>query len=120
MHIPNDVVNTAVVSGKHAYLGGSFTGIGPASGGGIPFDAATGAQLPPFPRVPVWCVRRCRMARAGCTSPHLHFGRRGPRAGLRAFVSTATVAPWNPNSNAGGLAIAVAEAPSTSAASSPP
>src|SRR5512140_2320816 len=49
--VVNSVVNAMVRSGNTLYLGGGFTRIGPASGGGVPLDSTSGAPLAGFPKV---------------------------------------------------------------------
>src|SRR5690348_8250157 len=49
--IVNGPVYGMVRSGSTLYLGGGFTRIGPASGGGVPLDSTSGASLAGFPKV---------------------------------------------------------------------
>jgi hypothetical protein len=49
--VANGDVYSVVRSGGTVYVGGSFTQVGPATGGGVVFDAATGALQQPIPLV---------------------------------------------------------------------
>jgi hypothetical protein len=51
MWVPNDVVNTMDVTADKIFLGGSFTYIGPCTGGGTLVDTVKGQLLPGFPKV---------------------------------------------------------------------
>src|SRR5689334_6532103 len=48
-----DVYAVARIGGT-IYIGGAFSQVGPAAGGGVPLDAATGAPIPAFPKVVGW------------------------------------------------------------------
>jgi hypothetical protein len=47
----NGPVRSMVSDGGTIYVGGDFTVVGPLTGSGVPFDAATGELPPSFPRV---------------------------------------------------------------------
>src|SRR5262245_35055365 len=47
----NDQVNAAVVSGNTLYIGGRFTRVGPATGGGVAVDVVNGQNLVDFPSI---------------------------------------------------------------------
>jgi len=49
--VPNGVVNGIGRAGDAIYLGGAFTIVGPATGGAVRLDPATGAVMTPYPRV---------------------------------------------------------------------
>ena len=49
-YITNGTVLAAVVSGNTLYIGGSFSQVSPATGGGVPISDATGLPTPGFPR----------------------------------------------------------------------
>jgi len=44
-------VNTVVRAGNTVYIGGGFTRVGPATGGGVPLDISSGELVRPFPKV---------------------------------------------------------------------
>src|SRR6266568_2684690 len=46
--VTNEPVYALVRDGGTIYIGGQFTQVGPATGGGIPLDAASGALPPSF------------------------------------------------------------------------
>src|SRR5437879_673224 len=50
-YVTNGTVNAAVVSGNTLYIGGEFTQVGPATGGGVAIDEASGAPLVVSPSV---------------------------------------------------------------------
>lgn len=45
------LVNSIVRDGETIYIGGAFGHVGPATGGGVPIDAASGGFPPSFPKV---------------------------------------------------------------------
>ena len=47
----NGSVITAVLSGNTLYIGGWFTRVGPATGGGLPIDGSSGSPISGFPKV---------------------------------------------------------------------
>ena len=49
--VTNGTISTVVRDGGTIYVGGNFTYVGPATGGGVPLGAASGAPLPSFPKV---------------------------------------------------------------------
>src|SRR2546426_1486999 len=49
--VTNGPVRAVVRDGGTIYIGGDFTQVGPATGGGVPLDAASGALPPSFPKV---------------------------------------------------------------------
>ena len=50
-YVTNRNVYASLMAGGKLYIGGDFTRVGPASGGGIPLDATTGQPLAGFPKV---------------------------------------------------------------------
>ena len=51
LDVTNGTVNAAAISGNTLYLGGSFTRVGPTTGGGVPLDSASGQALAGFAHV---------------------------------------------------------------------
>src|SRR5438552_13077340 len=49
--VANGPVYTIVRDGSTIYIGGHFSQVGPASGGGTPFDVQSDALPVPFPKV---------------------------------------------------------------------
>src|SRR5512136_1675896 len=47
----NGTVNAVVRSGNTLYIGGSFSAVGPPTGGGVPIDGTTGIATGGFPKV---------------------------------------------------------------------
>src|SRR5207249_5646506 len=47
----SDLVSAEVLSGNTLYIGGSFTHVGPATGGFVPVDTATALPSSGFPKV---------------------------------------------------------------------
>ena len=42
-YVTDGIVNAIVIDGATTYIGGTFTRLGPATGGGVPFAAGSGA-----------------------------------------------------------------------------
>jgi hypothetical protein len=108
MWVTNGTVNTVVHDGGTVYLGGWFTQVGPATGGGVPLDATTGLLPPWFPRV------------AGSVDVAVPDGTGGwyiggwftsvggfPRHNLAHLASDLSVSAWNPDVSNGVDAIAM-------------
>jgi len=51
MWVANGPVHSVTAAGGTVYIGGSFTHVGPPTGGFVRIDATTGAVLPPIHRV---------------------------------------------------------------------
>ena len=103
-------VYAAVRSGNTLYIGGSFSAVGPSSGGFIPVDAATGSVPAVFPK-----VGGAVYASASDGAGGWYIG--GPfktvggqfRNGLAHIQSDGSVAPWNPLPNSDVYALAIAD-----------
>ena len=110
---PNGTVVAIAASGNSIYIGGSFTSVGPPSGGGVPLSAATGTPSGPYPKVGVgptnvgnvWAV-----ASDGAGGWYVagHFSSVGgePHSNLAHILASGTLAPWSsgPNSQVLGIA----------------
>src|SRR5262245_35736999 len=108
--VPNGPVNAVTISGSTLYLGGSFTSIGPASGGGVPFDAVSGAQLPVIPRVAGTVKTVVPDGKGGWYIGGLFSAVGGvPRLNCARIRGDGSVTAWNPQPNGQVYAIAVAE-----------
>ncbi len=95
--VVNSVVNAMVRSGNTLYLGGGFTRIGPASGGGVPLDRTSGAPLAGFPKV-AGNVQAAIPDGAGGWFIGGAFTSVGgqPRNAVARINSDLTVSSWNP------------------------
>src|SRR5258705_1990790 len=108
--VPNGPVYVTAVSGNPLYGGGSFTSLGPASGGGVPFDAVTGSQLPVIPRVAGTVRTAVPDGRGGWYIGGLFSAIGGvPRLNCARIRGDGTVTQWNPQPNGQVNTIAVAE-----------
>lgn len=107
VHVTNGFVNAALVSGNTLYIGGSFYAVGPASGGGVPFDAGTGAPVAAFPKV-AGNLRAVVSDGAGGWFIGGNFNAVGgvPRTNLAHILADLSIAPWNPSPNGNVLAMA--------------
>ena len=94
-----DGVVTAIARvGNTVYVGGSFTMVGPNTGGGVPLDRHTGDPLAPFPRV-TGVVNVVIPDKAGGWYIGGSFIAVGglPRTNLAHILSGGRVADWFPN-----------------------
>jgi trimeric autotransporter adhesin len=101
-------VSAEVLVGTTLYIGGTFTLVGPPSGGAVPLDAATGVLAPAFPKV-VGTVDAIVSDGSGGWFIGGGFAAVGgvPRNNLARVLSNNTVAPWDPNVNGTVEALAV-------------
>ena len=90
-------VNATVVAGNLLYIGGSFTRVGPWSGGGVPIDAASGQPVTGFPKVD-GTISAAASDGAGGWYIGGAFSSVGgvPRTKLAHILSDNTVSDWNP------------------------
>ncbi len=96
--VTNGYVYSVAAGNGRIYLGGNFSQVGPATGGGVPLDTTTGAPLPSFPKVtgsvnaPVpdahggWFIGGDFTAVGGF-----------PRNNLAQVNADGTVSAWDPN-----------------------
>jgi len=93
-------VSAGALSGNLLYIGGNFAFVGPATGAGVPLDAATGAVPSSFPKV------------FGAVNAVVPDGSGGwfiggafskvdgvPRSGLAHLLADMTLSDWNPSPN---------------------
>ena len=95
--VTNGDVNAIVCAGGTIYLGGLFSRVGPATGGGVPLDATSGALPPSFPKV-AGGVRAVVSDGVGGWYIGGEFTAVGglPRANLAHVASDLSVSAWNP------------------------
>lgn len=90
-------VMAMVREGNTVYIGGWFTGVGTASGGGVPLNPATGDLLQPYPRV-MGIVRAVVADGLGGWYVGGSFSSIGglPISGLAHVLADGAVESWNP------------------------
>ena len=99
MPIVDGAVDALVLSGDTLFVGGAFSHVGPATGGGVPFDGTTGA--------PAWLpkVAGSVLAVAADGQGGWYIGGNFdhvdglPRQNLAHLLADHTLAPWNPGPN---------------------
>ena len=98
--VTNGQVFAQALSGSTLYVGGSFSRVGPASGSGVPLDAATGAPQSDFPKVS-GVVRAVAPDGAGGWYVGGAFTAVGgvPRSNLAHILADHSVAAWRPETN---------------------
>src|SRR5262245_24085734 len=98
--VTNGPVSVVVRDGSTIYIGGAFTLVGPATGGGVPLSVATGAIVPQFPKVTGFVHKAVADGSGGW-----YIGGRFtvvgglPRANLAHINADGSVAAWDPNAN---------------------
>lgn len=106
--VTNGPVNTVAVSGNVIYLGGEFTQVGPVTGGGIAFDAGTGAAIQPYSM-----VAGSVLAVASDNSGGWYIGGNftavlgQPRSNLAHLDASGNLTSWDPNANGSVFALAM-------------
>jgi len=98
----NGSVSAIAASGNLIYIGGSFTSVGPASGGGVPLSAATGRPTGPYPRVGVgptslgnvWAVAPDGTGGWYVAGHFLSVGGE-PHSNLAHILANGSIAPWS-------------------------
>src|SRR5947207_2244425 len=95
-------VNAAVLSGNTLYIGGEFEYVGPATGGGVPLDLASGAPTGVYSRV-TGTVSAVVPDGAGGWYLGGVFSAVGgsPRSNIAHVLADGTVSAWDPSA-AGG------------------
>ena len=96
--VANGPVASVVRDGSTIYIGGNFTRVGPASGGGVPLDASTAAPLANFPKV-AGVVRAIVPDGTGGWYLGGSFTSVGglPRNNVARVSASMSVTSWNPN-----------------------
>src|SRR5688572_3472744 len=96
--VTNGQVNAIAREGGTVYIGGTFTHVGPATGGGVPIDVASGALPPSFPKVD-GIVHAVASDGAGGWYIGGAFTAVGglPRVNLAHVASNLSVTAWSPN-----------------------
>ena len=109
--VTNGAVGAIVADGRTLFVGGAFTRVGPASGGGVPISASTFAPPAGFPRV-VGSVTAVAPDGAGGWYIGGQFTSVGgvPRQNLAHITGGLAVDSWSPSVDALVLAIVVTPA----------
>src|SRR5439155_11662631 len=104
----NGTVNAAVLSGGTLYIGGAFTQVGPATGGGVPIDATNGAPVSGFPKV-LGSVAAVAPDGSGGWYIGGSFTSVGgiSRSNIAHVLPDHSVSAWNPNADGAVSALAV-------------
>ncbi len=99
--VTNGQVNGVVREGGTVYIGGSFSQVGPATGGGVPIDVASGGLPSSFPRI-TGIVYAAVPDGAGGWYVGGWFTAVGgiPRSNVAHVASDMSVSTWNPNADA--------------------
>jgi hypothetical protein len=106
--VTNGPVHSIVSDAGTIYIGGEFTRVGPATGGGVPIDAASGGLPASFPRV-AGDVKAVVPDGSGGWYIGGSFTAVGsvPRFNLAHLGSDLSVTAWNPDANDWVLALSV-------------
>jgi hypothetical protein len=108
----NGTVNAVAHAGGTIYAGGSFTQVGPATGGGVPLDAASGLLPAFFPKV-TGVVYTVIPDGAGGWYIGGQFTTVGgvSRSNIARVASDMSVSAWNPNANGIGVRVLARSGP---------
>ena len=94
-------------SGETLYIGGNFSQVGPATGGGVPFGARSSDVPANFPKVAGSVYAVCPDGRGGWYIGGAFTAVDGqPRANLAHILASGRVSPWHPLLN-GGVGVVV-------------
>ncbi len=110
--VTNGSVAALAITGDTLYVAGAFSWLGPANGSAVAFDAATGAPVEPWPRIPAALVDNTFPSSAnvaladgegGCfVGGNFTAVSGAPRQSLVHVRADGTVAPWDPGVPAWG------------------
>ncbi len=108
-YVTDGPVDAELLSGNTLYLGGSFTRVAPATGGGIPLDPISGLSVKGFPKV-LGIVYAVVADGAGGWYIGGDFTSVGEvqRSNLAHILSDTTVSAWDPGVDPGGFVFALA------------
>jgi hypothetical protein len=111
LYVTNGDVFAVAEAGGVIYIGGQFTEVGRATGGGVPIDITSGALPAAFPKVTgtVYAVAADGTGGWYVGGQFTHVGG-VPRLHLAHVASDLTVTPWSPNPNNPVSAMAVSGA----------
>ena len=107
-YITNGAVHATALSGNTLYIGGTFSQVGLAAGGGVPIHARNGELPRGFPRVagPVWAVVSDGSGGWYIGGDFTSVGAI-PRNRIAHILADNSVSPWNPNADNFVTALAV-------------
>jgi hypothetical protein len=96
----NGPVNAVVRSGNTIYIGGGFTRLGPATGGGVPIDAVTASFPANFPKIAGGVKAVAADGSGGWFVGGYFTSVNGvPRGNLVHILADNSLDPWNPNAD---------------------
>jgi len=106
--ITNGYVRSVVRAGGTVYIGGDFSHVGPATGGAVALDLATGALSPTFPKVAGHVFAVASDGAGGWYIGGAFTAVGGlPRSGIAHVTSDLVLSDWNPGTNDFVTALAV-------------
>ena len=101
-------INAIARDGNTIYIGGYFSAVGPATGGGVPLGVADGAPGPPFPKVLGKVLAAAPDGTGGWYIGGEFTAVGGlERSNLAHILADGSVAGWTPNPNGAIHALAV-------------
>src|SRR2546422_4495628 len=107
-YITDGAVSAEVLSGNTLYIGGSFTLVGPATGGFVPVDTATALPSSGFPKVAGTIYSVVSDGSGGWYVGGSFTGVGGiPRRNLARILSNNTVSSWDPSPNGAVYSLAL-------------
>ena len=108
LYVTNGPVYATAISGNTLYVGGRFTHVGPATGGGVPLDVTTGAPVGGYPRVTgkVYAVVSDGLG-GWFIGGDFNAVNGVARSNVAHILPDNSVADWDPNANLDVLTLAV-------------